>query len=47
VLQHNQYGCERFASTLAWAYWQSPQNCMNPAAIDGESRGMAPLPSAR
>src|SRR5665213_2553765 len=28
TLQHNQYGCERFASTLAWAYWQNSQNCM-------------------
>jgi hypothetical protein len=42
VLQHNQYGCERFASTLAWAYWQSPQNCMKPSAVSGESAAMAP-----
>ena len=41
-LMHNQYGCERFASTLAWAYWQSPDNCMKPSAISGESGGMAP-----
>jgi hypothetical protein len=41
-LQHNQYGCERFASTLAWAYWQSPQNCMKPSAVSGESGGMTP-----
>jgi hypothetical protein len=41
-LQHNQYGCERFASTVAWAYWQSPENCMKPAAISGESGGMSP-----
>jgi hypothetical protein len=41
-LMHNQYGCERFASTLAWAYWQSPYNCMKPAAVSGESAGMAP-----
>jgi len=41
-LLHNQYGCERFASTLAWAYWQSPENCMKPAAVSGESGGMAP-----
>jgi len=41
-LQHNQYGCERFASTLAWAYWQSPNNCMKPSMIQGESGGMAP-----
>src|SRR5207302_436540 len=41
-LEHKQYGCERFASTLAWAYWQSPDNCMKPAAIGGESGGISP-----
>ncbi|MDX6477307.1 MAG: hypothetical protein QOH95_2818 [Gaiellaceae bacterium] len=29
-LQHSDYGCERFASELAWAYWQSPDNSMKP-----------------
>jgi hypothetical protein len=42
VLPHSQYGCERFASTLAWAFWQSPMNSMSPVAIGGESSGMAP-----
>jgi hypothetical protein len=42
VLGHDRYGCERFASTLAWAYWQSPANCMRPAALGPESSGMAP-----
>jgi len=42
VLPHSQYGCERFASTLAWAFWQSPSNSMSPATIGGESSGMAP-----
>ncbi len=41
-LQHNQYGCERFASTLAWAYWQSPENSMQPSMVSGESGGMQP-----
>jgi hypothetical protein len=41
-LRHNQYGCERFASTLAWAYWQNTNNCMKPSMIAGESGGMAP-----
>ena len=41
-LQHNQYGCERFASTLAWAYWQSPENSMQPSMVNGESGGMQP-----
>jgi hypothetical protein len=41
-LRHDQYGCERFASTLAWSYWQSPENCMNPAALGGESGAISP-----
>jgi hypothetical protein len=41
-LQHNQYGCERFASTIAWAYWPNANNCMKPSMIAGESGGMAP-----
>ena len=39
---HAAYGCERFASTLAWAYWQSPSNCMKPAALGAESGALAP-----
>jgi hypothetical protein len=31
ILPHEDYGCERFASTLAWAYWPSSENCMMPA----------------
>jgi hypothetical protein len=27
-LRHSRYGAERFASTLAWAYWPSPQNSL-------------------
>ncbi len=42
ALQHNQYGCERFASTLAWAYWHNSENCMQPSMISGESGGMTP-----
>jgi hypothetical protein len=42
ALQHDQYGCERFASTLAWAYWPSPGNCMSPAALGPESGSMSP-----
>jgi hypothetical protein len=41
-LQHAQHGCERFASTLAWAYWPSSQNCMRPAGSNSESAAMAP-----
>src|SRR5438874_9588125 len=41
-LMHNQYGCERFASTLAWAYWQSPENCMRPTSPGDEAAAMPP-----
>jgi hypothetical protein len=27
-LRHSQLGCERFASTLAWAYWPSRHNTL-------------------
>ena len=26
--RHDQYGAERFASTLAWSYWTSPHNTL-------------------
>jgi hypothetical protein len=39
-LEHSNYGCERFASTLAWAYWPSAHNTMKPALVDGESAAM-------
>lgn len=45
-LQHSDYGCERFASELAWAYWQSPANSMAPAATNGES-GYMPVAQFR
>mgnify|MGYP006285967473 CR=1 FL=1 len=41
-LEHAQYGCERFASTLAWAFWQSKDNVLAPTAADDESAAMAP-----
>jgi hypothetical protein len=37
---HSDHGCERFASELSWAYWQSPDNSMQPADCGGESAGM-------
>lgn len=39
-LAHDQYACERFASTLAWAYWPSAQNSMKPASAKDESAAM-------
>jgi hypothetical protein len=39
-LAHSDYGCERFASELAWAYWGSADSSMSPAATRGESNNM-------
>lgn len=41
-LQLQQYGCERFASNLAWAYWTSPMNCIQPAYVGAVASGMSP-----
>jgi hypothetical protein len=41
-LAHARYGCERFASTLVWAYWQSPENAYRPASPADESAAMEP-----
>jgi hypothetical protein len=40
--QHAQLGCERFADTLAWAYWESPDNVMKPDSATDEGGQMAP-----
>lgn len=39
---HHVYGCERFASTLAWAYWSSNDNALRPKSARDESAAMAP-----
>jgi hypothetical protein len=41
-LLHSAYGCERFASTLAWAYWPSCSNSLRPAAPQSEAGAIAP-----
>jgi hypothetical protein len=41
-LPHGAYGCERFASTLAWAYWPSARNSMRPTSRGDESAAMTP-----
>ena len=41
-LGHAKLGAERFASTLAWAYWPSPANSMKPQSKRDESAAMAP-----
>jgi hypothetical protein len=40
--QHAQLGCERFADLLAWAYWQSPDNVMQPSSSTDEGGQMSP-----
>jgi hypothetical protein len=42
-LPHDAYGCERFASTLAWTYWQSPENELTPRSASDESAGLPPV----
>jgi hypothetical protein len=41
-LAHDQYGCERFASTFAWSFWPSSENSMRPTGRRDESAAMAP-----
>jgi hypothetical protein len=41
-LRHAQYGCERFASTLAWAYWPSKDNCLRPMKATDEAGSIPP-----
>jgi hypothetical protein len=43
-LAHDQYGCERFSSTLVWAYWPSRDNAYRPLSKRDESAAMAPAP---
>lgn len=40
--EHHAYGCERFASTLTWAYWSSSDNALRPKSSRDESAAMAP-----
>jgi len=41
-LKHSDYGCERFASELAWAYWPSADNSMRPTNPGDEAGFMPP-----
>jgi hypothetical protein len=41
-LPHGLFGCERFASTLAWAYWPSAQNSMRPVSSSDEAAAIKP-----
>jgi hypothetical protein len=42
TLPHSAYGCERFASEIAWAYWQSPENALAPRASSDEAGAIPP-----
>jgi hypothetical protein len=42
TLAHEELTAERFASTLAWSYWQSSSNTMRPTSKSDESAAMAP-----
>jgi hypothetical protein len=41
-LAHGAYGCERFASTLAWTFWPSRHNVLRPRTRSDESAAMKP-----
>jgi hypothetical protein len=41
-LAHDEYGCERFASTLVWAFWPSKHNAYRPSSRNDESAAMEP-----
>lgn len=40
LLPHHALSCERFASTLAWAYWPSLDNVLRPVSTGDEAGGM-------
>ncbi|MGZ4337359.1 MAG: hypothetical protein ACXVRA_08595 [Gaiellaceae bacterium] len=47
MLAHGDYGCERFASELSWAFWSDGrQNSMHPIGVRDESNEM-PLAAFR
>lgn len=43
-LPHAAYGCERFTSTLVWAYWPVRQNAYRPRNARDEAAAMRPAP---
>ena len=45
-LHHGSYGCERFSSMVAWAYWPSTANSYRPESAADESAAM-PAPEFR
>ena len=45
-LDHGSYGCERFSSMVAWAYWPSRESSYRPDSPDDETAAM-PAPEFR
>lgn len=41
-LSHAAYGCERFSSMVAWAYWPSRESSYRPRSGADETAAMAP-----
>ena len=39
-LAHSSYGCERFSSMVAWAYWPSKESSYRPESPSDESAAM-------
>lgn len=42
-LAHSAYGCERFSSMVAWAYWPSRESAYRPVSPRDETAAMAPV----
>lgn len=42
ALSHSAYGCERFSSMLAWAYWPSKSSAYKPSSAADETASMPP-----
>lgn len=42
-LPHAAYGCERFTSTLVWAYWPVASNSYRPRSVADEAAAMDPV----
>lgn len=42
-LAHRQHGCERFATLVAWAYWPSADNALQPVSASDEAAGVDPV----
>jgi hypothetical protein len=41
-LAHSAYGCERFSSMVAWAYWPTRESAYRPVSPRDETAAMAP-----